>query len=366
MVKMKRVKVVIVTNIPAPYREKVYEKLSEKYGGELDVIYCSKLESNRKWEFKYGNYKKHFLNSKTFAFGEVNYHLNTSIWRKLNELQPDVVITAGFAVPMILSFIWAQAKNKIHICFTDGTRDSEQHLSAIHRFVRRFIFYRSGAFVGASNKSIRLYESYGISYEKIFKSCLCVDNERFLKIKKAFSAKKYDILFSGQFVKRKLPFFFSSVSNKLHRNTNGLKVAIIGSGPLEKELLASLDGDIDVDFLGFVQQEELPNIYSDSKFLLFPTKNDPWGVVANEAIAAGCLVVTCENAGVAGEIVKHEETGLVLTLSEELWSTKILEYMNHIDKYTSLTKNATNLITDYNYQSASDGLHRAIQFSLRQ
>lgn len=363
---MKNEKVVLVTNIPAPYREKVYQNLAEKYENNFDVVYCSKLETNRKWVFNYGKYKKHFLKSKTIAFGEKNFHFNFSIWNKLCELKPDVVITAGFALPMLIGFLWTIVYGKKHICFTDGTLHSEQGLTFFHRLARKIVFSKSSSFIGASNKSLELYGSYGVSDKHIFKSCLCVNNDNFTKNIQPFHSKKYDLLFSGQFTKRKMPFFFASVVRELSTKVPNLTIAIIGSGPLEEEFLRSLQIEgVKVEYLGFVQQDVLPSIYANAKFLLFPTMNDPWGVVANEAIASGCMVVTCDNSGVSKELVINDSSGLVLDLEERLWAENILKFYNDEPKYNLIINNGLNIVKDYNFESASTGIRDAIEHSIK-
>jgi putative transposase len=60
--------------------------------------------------------------------------------------------------------------------------------------------------------------------------------------------------------------------------------------------------------VGYFSQNELPYYYALTRVFLFPTLLDPWGVVANEACAAGVPVITCSNAGAAGDL-----TGLFWT-----------------------------------------------------
>ena len=76
----------------------------------------------------------------------------------------------------------------------------------------------------------------------------------------------------------------------------GLK--IVGSGPEEGRLRAlarSLGAD--VEFLGFVSDDELARYYARGRALLFPGVED-MGLVPLEAIAAGCPVVALAQGGV--------------------------------------------------------------------
>lgn len=46
----KLTRVAIVTNIPAPYRTKIYQKLATHWGQEnFKVFYCTEKQENRQW-----------------------------------------------------------------------------------------------------------------------------------------------------------------------------------------------------------------------------------------------------------------------------------------------------------------------------
>ena len=359
-------KVAIVANIPAPYREKVYEGVENYEDLDLRVFYCRRLESNRKWKFNLGRYPKKFLDATTLSLGDKYYHFSILVWVELSKFKPEVVVTTSFSFAMLLSFFWAKLNGSRHVCFTDGTVFSESHLTWFHRIVRRFIFSKSSAFVGASNGSEALYKSYGVSTRAIFRSCLCIDNNRFSSNLGFDDDRRYDLLFSGRFTETKLPFFFAEVAKEVSSRVENLKVLVIGSGHLEGEFVAKLERyDVDYQFRGFVQQNDLPQVYRDSRFLLFPTKNDTWGVVANEACASGCVVVTNAAAGVSGDLIIDGETGLVLPLDVSLWADRICELYGDSRGYNSIKEKALKHVQEYNHDKAANGIYRAVKFALQ-
>jgi glycosyltransferase involved in cell wall biosynthesis len=186
---------------------------------------------------------------------------------------------------------------------TDGTLESEQSLSLVHRAVRRVVYRFSEAFIGASLGSIRLYKSYNISSDRIFRSHLCINNSSFQSL--ASNQRSFDLMFSGRFAPEKNPLFAldvaAGVAIALKRKVSLL---MLGSGPLleqAKEHAMTLSSDVEVTIAGFVQQDELPKFYSLAKVFLFPSSWDPWGVVANEACAAGQAVIVSPHAGAAND-----------------------------------------------------------------
>ena len=66
---------------------------------------------------------------------------------------------------------------------------------------------------------------------------------------------------------------------------------IVGSGPDERKLRAlATELGANVEFLGFVSDDDLGLYYSRARALLFPGVED-FGIVPVEAIAAGCPVI---------------------------------------------------------------------------
>ena len=206
---MKRnLRVAFLTNIPAPYRERMHEILAGTPQIEYHVIYCSKSEPNRQWEFKKGKYQYYFLRERANTF----VHNNPNVIKHLRQVKPDVVIATGFYPTTLYSFFWCLLNKKKFIPLTDGTFESEQGLSIIHKLVRKIVYKYSSSFIGASIGSFNLYRSYKIPEEKIFRCHLCIDNTKFSG--NETPDKDFDLMFSGQFIERKMPVFFVEVAKK--------------------------------------------------------------------------------------------------------------------------------------------------------
>lgn len=358
MIKKEKPSVVYLTNIPAPYREKMHEILSDSKQINYTVIYCSDLEPNRQWKFDKGRYNMVYLSHTATKM----IHNNFNVIKHLNDYNPDVVISTGFNPTMLYSFIWCKLKGKKFIPFTDGTYDSEKSLSSLHKLVRRIVFRFSASFIGASLGSMRLYDSYEIPKNKTFKSCLCIENQKF---NNQVLDKKYDLMFSGQLIERKMPLFFAEVAKEVKEQTGDCNVLILGDGPLRNDLIALLTKyGITFDYAGFVQPSSLPWYYSQCKIFLFPTLNDPWGIVANEACAAGLPVITCDAAGAANDLIVHDLNGYVLPLETKTWVNHICGLLSAPHKLELLSANAVKIVQKYNHQLSANGILASVKFAL--
>ena len=66
-----------------------------------------------------------------------------------------------------------------------------------------------------------------------------------------------------------------------------------------------------VMFAGFISDEDRQRLYAAASLAVFPSIYEPFGIVALEAMAAGCPVVVSSTGGLA-EVVQLHETGLTI------------------------------------------------------
>ena len=353
---------VFVTNIPAPYREKVHEEVSRGLGGAYHVLYARDRVPDRLWDVEPGVYARSFLKGWVISYRGRFIHLNPEVWRELDRLDPEVVITSGFNPTFLIAFLWAMRHGRPHIPASDGWAGSEAVLSFAHVLVRRLVYRNSIAFIGASRRTLDLYRQYGCPEDALFQSHLCADNAAYRGF--AAVAKRFDISFCGQIIDGKMPLFFADVARLLKRQKPDLRVLVVGDGPLRERLLAALREDgIDFHFAGFASQRELPSWYGQTRVFLFPTRRDAWGVVANEACAAGVPVVTCGNAGVAGELVVHGASGFVLELEAKTWAEHVWKLLSDPQLRESFSLCALQRVQNYTYAAAARGIVQAVAYA---
>jgi glycosyltransferase involved in cell wall biosynthesis len=58
-----------------------------------------------------------------------------------------------------------------------------------------------------------------------------------------------------------------------------------------------------VRFLGFVNQSQLPSIYTSADLLVLPSDYEPFAVVVNEAMCCGCPAIVSDQVGAARDLV---------------------------------------------------------------
>jgi glycosyltransferase involved in cell wall biosynthesis len=365
--KIRRQKVVTVTNIPAPYRVPVFNRLALSPDFEFTVVFCAEREPNRQWELPVLSCPHRFLKERLQIRSGRYVHNNPDVLGHLRQLRPDIVITTGFNPTHLFAFAYAMLTGSIHIAMTDGTLESEESLGRIHRLARRFVYSRTSAFIGASQGSRELYLHYGARPRAIFQSHLAADNARFAQV--VNGERDFDLMFCGQLIPRKLPLFALEVAQRtsalLERSVTLL---VVGTGPMQEEVVARAANfrGVKIEFAGHVSQERLPALYARSKVFLFPTLEDPWGVVANEACTAGLPVLISPAAGAADELVIPGVSGEVLPLDEDLWARSAAALLRDKDRWNQFSGAARRRAAGFTFETASRGIADAILFALNQ
>lgn len=356
-------KLAIVTNIPAPYRVPVYNRIAKIFGNDFLVIYCAKLEENRHWDLPGIEYQAIFLKENIYKKKDgYNFvHNNPDVLQCFIKFRPDVIITTGFNPTHLYAWFYTLFFRKKHIPMTDGWLYSESTLSILHQMIRRIVFKTSNTFIGASKNSLSLYESYGIKKDKLFQSHLCIDNKNFIN-NVSFENRPYHVMFSGQFHEIKQPFFFTEIVVELSKKVKNFKVLILGDGPLKNQFFEKLDfHNVDYHYAGYVSQNDLPKYYASSKLFLFTTRLDAWGLVVNEALASGTPVISTPYAGVINDLLIDNFNGRILEIDLNTWSNIISDILYNHDLWNTFSLNATRSVQNFNFDSAAQGIIEASQ-----
>ncbi len=359
-------RIVLVTNIPPPYRIPIFNRLARWPGIDFHTIFCVRREPNRFWDLPESTFQQHVLCESFLTYHGRYIHHNPDVIPLLLKLKADVIITDGFNPTHLYAYVVARLRNCAHIAMTDGTHSSERALSLAHRLVRRLVYRGSRSFIAASEDGKRLYHAYGVPDSRCFYSWLCVDNERFKP--KPDVSRPFDFMYCSRTEPSKDPLFAIEVACKtakrLRRRTSLL---LVGSGSLDAILReqAKLNADwVDVHFGGFASQQALPGLYQSAKIFLFPSHADVWGVVANEACASGLPVLVSPYAGVAGELVVDGQNGYVRELDANAWADCAKGLLVNAAQWQEFSQRSLERVRRYNFDSAAAGIVDACRCAL--
>jgi glycosyltransferase involved in cell wall biosynthesis len=88
-------------------------------------------------------------------------------------------------------------------------------------------------------------------------------------------------------------------------------MVLVGSGPQESMLRELAQNLPEVVFAGFQQLDTLPTYFGLASSVVLPSISEPWGLVVNEAMAAGLPVLVSHRCGSVSELVRSGLNGYV-------------------------------------------------------
>ena len=227
--------------------------------------------------------------------------------------------------------------------------------------------------VGTANREYLMH--YGVPESKLFDVPHAVDDQWFAsqaRSARANGSREREraalgipadakvAVFVGRLVdmKRPLDLVRALTDSTVPANLWGL---IVGSGPLERDARALAESlGARVRFAGFRNQRALPALYATADMLVLPSDaRETWGLVANEALAAGVPVIVSDAAGCAhdlavGEAGRRYRMGQISQLAAAMSSMA-----------TALDANPQSVARAVDERSAAFGCDAAVAGTLR-
>ena len=137
----------------------------------------------------------------------------------------------------------------------------------------------------------------------------------------------------------------------------------LGSNSIDLAKELSLE---DVVFGGFINQTELPRVFSVSDIFVLPAENEPWGLIVNEAMCAGIPIVISQEVGCVPDLVKDGENGYhTVTADVGSLATAIEKLLTDGDRRRRMGASSLNLIKNWSYEQCRQGILTAFQKSIK-
>ena len=307
-------KVALITNIPSPYRYPTWDALAG-HVESLTVFVCSMTEANRIWKTdRLGDYRfdARVLPGRSWYVPQREWgiHINPTLLRELADLQPSHIIVTGYDVPSYWLAIWYAKRHGIPLTIWWGSHSlSSRSNSGPIAWVRRWILRHGDAFVTYGQLATQTLVSLGIPPEVIETGTNSVDVTSLCRaVDPLVPAQRTDgpvrFLYVGQFIDRK--GVMALLQAFTHLPPEEAELTLVGYGPQEAELKSyALHHDRgNVTFAGATRSlEETAKYYAEADVFVMPSHSEVWGLVVNEALASGLMVISSKYAGATPDLI---------------------------------------------------------------
>lgn len=164
-------------------------------------------------------------------------------------------------------------------------------------------------------------------------------------------------LFCGSLIARKGVDLVARAFVQLAREVPAVRLRIVGEGDLRRALEEVLQPVSEkVEFTGFKNWDELPELYASADVLCVPSRYDGWGLVVPEGLASGLPVIATDRMGAALEFVQTGVNGWLIPAGEE---TALLDAMREAASVSNeglgcLSRSAKESVKDHTLKHGSE------------
>lgn len=329
-------KVLIISNIPSPYRTALFRYLQKEQSDyHFQVLYTSRAEADRAWSTREDLEDTFFQASKVLSVkgGEVGgtatrfIHIPKGLGAMLNQISPDVIIGSEYNLSAVQAYLWAKRRRVPYINLTDGTLHSETYIGRVQKLTRRPIISGSDAFLASSTRAREKLLHWGAREDKITVSYLTVPLEPYLGLERRPEPGR--VLFVGRISHEKgLDLLVRALAET--KEPCCLRVVgndVGGEEAQVRSLIQELGLEKKVEFLGYREGEALLEEYRKCALLAVPSRSDCFGLVMVEAACAGVPVLASQYADGAMDILTEGKNGFTVDPFDASAFGKMLDKM---------------------------------------
>ena len=322
---------VVLTNIPTPYRTAFFDALAEetsRAGKRFHVLYCAKTEPGRHWPYEPSKMRHAHTVLRGFhrSLTGIHAHLNPGVLAELNLLKPDTLLVAGsWNTPtMLIAGLNIYSPHPRRFFWSEGHADAALHKGGLIAWVRRRVYRTFDGFAVPNAKSAEWALEQAGSPRPIVTLPNAIDAKFFARPSAGARAESRQAL--GLEGEGRLLVQVSALSQRKgvvdlaekflalpEAERRGAKLLFVGDGELRGALdaLAAKSAGA-IRMLGQLPPEEVRRVLWAADAFILNTRLDPNPLSAIEAAAAGLPIVMSAAAGNVREVVEVPNAGFVI------------------------------------------------------
>jgi 1,2-diacylglycerol 3-alpha-glucosyltransferase len=377
-------RLVLITEIIAPYRIPVFNALARRSELDLNVIFLAETdETLRQWRVYTDEirFSYQILPSWRWRTGKGKNKdkdsllINRGLSSALNKLSPQVIICGGYSYPASwLALWWARRHQVEFVLWSESNRSDSRNERLWVEWLKANFLKHCDRFVVPGKASFEYLRLLGSPSASILTAPNAVNNIWFAaqaenarlhsdEFRRKMKLPSRFILFVGRLVPEKGVFDLLAAYAKLESNLRSeLGLVFAGDGVSRTELArqASQITPGEVSFPGFAQREDLAGLYALAEFLVLPTHSDPWGLVVNEAMACGLPIIVTDVAGCSADLVENGWNGYVVPCQDaDKIGAAIDSLVRQPELRQQMSLHSLERIRNYSPEACADGLAAA-------
>ena len=368
-------RLVIITEIIAPYRIPLFNDLAKTPNVDLHVIFLAETDpALRQWQVYTDEIRFSYevLRSARRRIGRYNALLNFGVGNALAKARADVILCGGYNyIASWQAQHWARSHGTPFFLWSESNTQDMRRYHALVEMLKGKFLRRCTGFVVPGRSASEFLQTHDVSSERIFTAVNAVDNDLFAgvasaarqnasQLRKELGLPLRYFLYAGRLVREKGIFELLAAYATLDEQTRDqIGVVFVGDGASKTELEAQASSVSRgmVKFIGFAHRERLAEYYALADALVLPTYSDTWGLVVNEAMACGLPVIVSRAAGCAADLIVEGWNGCVVPAGEIApLASAMRELASRPELCASMGANSAIRIAEYSPQRWCEGI----------
>ncbi|VEP12250.1 Glycosyl transferase group 1 [Hyella patelloides LEGE 07179] len=299
-------------------------------------------------------------------------HLIKQLLTTLKQVDPTVLAISGYFNPsMLVALFWCRLRNKPVILFSETTESDFERVWWKETIKRLIVKQFKSALVGGKPHK-RYLMKLGMPEKAIFVGYDIVGNDTFLPDEIQHLPKPLDrpfFLTVNRFItKKNLPFIIDSYAKYRQQVADkAWDLVLCGDGELRPQIekqIAELNLQTVVHLPGFLQQEEMLPYFAHAGCFVHGSTTEQWGLVVNEAMAAGLPVLVSNRCGCFEDLIIEGVNGFGFDPenSQQLTSLMLKISAESFDKQ-KMGNTAFKHIQDFSPDRFANGLMQAVEYA---
>lgn len=292
----------VISVVPSPYQRDLFAAINALGEVQLRVFYLEASSPDSPWpEVPLEPYES-VLPGTYLNFAGARIHFNPmprELWKT------DVLVLNTYTSLLAQRVLRLRKKDIPLVFWAERISGGAKGFAGLARVFMEKALNRCDGIVGIGSIATR-------SYEKLFPEKPVFNIPYYTNVS-AFSDDALErtnpppvtILFCGQMIERKGVDILLSAFQRVIAKGVKARLLLVGREadlPRMREKLNSQANAL-VDYAGFQAPDCLPRFFAQAHIFVLPSRYDGWGVVVNQAVAAGLPVVATEAVGASHDLL---------------------------------------------------------------
>ncbi len=241
-----------------------------------------------------------------------------AVYKRIRSFKPNVINLPGWYEPAMVTIMFYCKLVGIKVIISSDSNEVDNPNKGWKEALKRYVVSKADGFYCYGSLSAAYVQKLG--GHNILVANNAVDNDFLASIhsqalltrdqeKQKLGLRKYNFVYVGRFIPFKNLPAFTEAFCKIQNPDWGL--IIIGDGEQKPDIEAVVEKyqEKGLCFLGGKSWKEIPKYLALADVFVLPSYSEPWGLVANEAMACHMPVIISEKCGSAPDLVQPGQNG---------------------------------------------------------